>query len=120
MEEKVLITIWRNDVAPRFDQTTEVLIVSLDREGRVEHRKTVVLPTVSAEDLCHMIISEGINWVICGGIEDEYYQYLTWKKVKVIDSVIGPYEEALELILVERLESGAILLKPPHESEDAR
>lgn len=119
MEEKVLITIWRNDVAPRFDQTTEVLIVSVDHEGRADHRKTVVLPTVSAEDLCHMIISEGINWVICGGIEDEFYQYLAWKKVKVIDSVIGPYEEALELILAERLESGANLFKPPPESEDA-
>lgn len=120
MEDKVLITIWHNDVAPRFDQTTEVLIVALNSEGGVDHRKTVVLPTVSAEDLCHMIITEGINWVICGGIEDEYYQYLTWKKVKVIDSVIGPYEQALELILAERLESGANLLRPPPESEVVR
>ena len=118
MEEKILITIWRDDVAPRFDQTTEVLVVSVDHEGRAGHRKTVLLPTVSAEDLCHMIISEGITWVICGGIEDEYYQYLTWKKVKVIDSVIGPYEEALTLVLAERLESGANLLKP--RSEDVR
>jgi predicted Fe-Mo cluster-binding NifX family protein len=120
MADKVLITIWRNDVAPRFDQTTEVLIVSLNQKGGFDHRKTVVLPTVSAEDLCHMIITEGIKWVICGGIEDEYYQYLTWKKVKVIDSVIGPYEEALELILAERLESGANLFKPTPESEDSK
>ena len=111
MNNKILITIWRNDVAPRFDLTTEVLIVSLNSKGGVDHRRTVVLPKVSAEDLCHLIITEGISLVICGGIEEEYYQYLTWKKVRVIDSMIGPYERALDLALAERLESGSNLLK---------
>ncbi len=109
MTEKLLITIWRDQVAPRFDLTSEVLVAALDPDGKVVHSKTVVLPTVSAEDLCHMILTEGITTVICGGIEEEYYQYLAWKKVKVIDSVIAPYELALEFAKGGRLEPGAIL-----------
>jgi predicted Fe-Mo cluster-binding NifX family protein len=109
MSEKLLITIWRDQVAPRFDLTSEVLVATVDSTGDILHSKTVVLPTVSAEDLCHMILTEGITTVICGGIEEEYFQYLTWKKVKVIDSVIGPYDQALELARGGRLEPGAIL-----------
>jgi hypothetical protein len=109
MSEKLLITIWRDQVAPRFDLTSEVLVATVDSTGELLHSKTVVLPTVSAEDLCHMILTEGITTVICGGIEEEYFQYLTWKKVKVIDSVIGPYHQALAFARVGKLEPGAIL-----------
>lgn len=116
MSKTILITIWRDQVAPRFDLTSEVLIVSLDSRGQLVHTKTVVLPTVSAEDLCHMILTETITTVICGGIEEEYYQYLLWKKIDVIDSVIGPYEQALELALSGELEAGSNLMV--HTSQD--
>ncbi len=109
MSETILITIWRDQVTPRFDLTSEVLIATVDSTGEVLHSKTVVLPTVSAEDLCHLILTEGIDTVICGGIEEEYFQYLTWKKVKVIDSIIAPYESALEFARAGRLEPGAIM-----------
>ena len=109
MNEKLLITIWQDQVAPRFDLTSEVLVATVDSTGEVLNSKTVVLPTVSAEDLCHMVLTERITTVICGGIEEEYFQYLTWKKVKVIDSVIAPYERALECAREGRLEPGAIL-----------
>ena len=108
---KVLITIWLDDVAPRFDLTSEVLIATPGSNGAVEKRKILVLPSVSAEDLCQLILSENVEVVICGGIEDEYYQYLGWKKVQVIDSVIGPFERALELAATNSLEAGAILFE---------
>ena len=109
MNQKLLITIWRDQVAARFDLTSEVLVATVDSTGEVLNSKTVVLPTVSAEDLCHMILTEGVNTVICGGIEEEYFQYLSWKNVKVIDSVIGLYDQALEFARAGRLEPGAIL-----------
>ena len=109
MNEKLLITIWRDQVAPRFDLTSEVLVATVDSAGEVLQSKTVVLPTVSAEDLCHLILTEEITTVICGGIEEEYFQYLIWKKVKVVDSVIAPYDLALELARAGRLEPGVIL-----------
>lgn len=118
MGEKILITIWRDQVAPRFDLTSEVLIAFLDPEGELDHTKTVVLPTVSAEDLCHMILTDDITTVVCGGIEEEYYQYLTWKRVKVIDSVIGPYEQVLGLAVSGQLETGSNLMKQASQDRD--
>lgn len=107
---KVLITIWYEDVAPRFDLTSEVLTAKVAPEsGEIREKKTLVLPAPSAEELCRFILSEGVETVICGGIENEYYQFLAWKNVKVIDSVIGSYEKALELLGRGRLEAGVIL-----------
>ena len=69
----------------------------------------VVLPNASAEKLCQLIITEGIQLVICSGIEDDYYQYLTWKKIAVLDSVIGSSRLALDRFLAGKLKSGEIL-----------
>jgi predicted Fe-Mo cluster-binding NifX family protein len=72
-------------------------------DGRLLEKKTVVLPRASAEQLCHLVLLEKIGTVVCGGIEDEYYQYLKWKKINVLDSVIGSYEQ-----VIKRLESGTL------------
>ena len=109
MAKKVLITLSENDVAPRFDLTTEVLITTLGADGPVAEDKTIVLAHASPEDLCQLILNEGIDIVICGGIEEEFFEYLTWKKVQVLDSVMGPWERARERIEQGDLKAGAIL-----------
>jgi predicted Fe-Mo cluster-binding NifX family protein len=103
MEQKILIPLYADQVAPRFDLATEVSIVSFAHDGRFMEKKTVVLPRASAEELCHLILLEKIGTVVCGGIEDEYYQYLKWKNVNVLDSVIGSYKA-----IIKRLESGML------------
>jgi predicted Fe-Mo cluster-binding NifX family protein len=106
---KVLIPLSENDVAPRFDLATEVLIVTgLDQPGPLR-KKMVVLPSASAEKLCHLIITERVQTVICSGIEEDYYQYLTWKKIDVLDSVIGSSLLALDRFISGKLKSGDIL-----------
>lgn len=107
--QKILIPLYGNDVAPRFDLTTEVMITSRQdgREDREE--KIVVLSQASAEQLCHLILTEGIDVVICNGIEEEYYQFLTWKKVQVLDSVIGPWQTVLERFFKDTLKHEDIL-----------
>ena len=109
MSAKILIPLHENDVAPRFDLTTEVLIVTnIGKSGSGDER-TVVLPRASADQLCHLIITEGVQTVICGGIEDDYYQYLTWKRIEVIDSVIGSSKSALKHFIAGALKPGEIL-----------
>lgn len=109
MPNKILIPLYGNDVAPRFDLATEVLIVTLDGTTKLTDKKTVVLPQASAEQLCHLIITEDVQTVICNGIEDDYYQYLTWKRVKMIDSVIGSCRLAMKRFVEKTLKSGDIL-----------
>lgn len=109
MEQKVLVTISENDVAARFDMTTEALIASFVDGKPDEERKTLLLGHGSAEDLCQLILDEGVDVVICGGIEEEFYEYLVWKKVHVLDSVIGPWERALKHFKKGLLKPGSIL-----------
>ena len=98
MSPSVLITVWESEVAPRFDLTTEVMIFSLREDLSVEQDKTIVLAHASNEDLCRLILTENVNVVICGGIEEEFYEYLTWKGVRVLDSILGPWDRALERV----------------------
>jgi len=112
MAEKLLIPLYDNDVAPRFDLATEVCIVNIVRRPDGTSRadeKVVVLPEASADELCQLIIADGMDAVICSAIEEEYHQYLTWKKVAVFDNVLGPVDKVLQRFLEGDLESGSIL-----------
>ena len=109
MSNKILIPLHENDVAPRFDLATEALIVTWDKDLGFGERRTVVLPRASADQLCHLIITEGIQTVICNGIEDDYFQYLRWKKIKMIDSVFGTCSSALKRFNAGTLQAGVVL-----------
>ena len=111
MSQKILITIAGDNVAPRFDMTAEIVIVQLNDDGKVTDERTMVLHHSSPEDLCQLIVSEDVQTVVCGGIEEEYYQYLTWKKLAVFDSVVGPYSDVLTRLKDNTLESGQILFQ---------
>ena len=109
MSTKILIPLHEDEVAPRFDLATEVLIVAdIEKSGSGEKR-TVVLASASADQLCHLIVTEGVKTVICSGIEDDYYQYLIWKRIEVIYSVIGSIDAALKRFVEGTLKSGEIL-----------
>lgn len=109
MNMKLLIPLYGDEIAPRFDLATEVSIVTMDEREKSREEKIIVLPRVSAEHLCHLILTEGVQVVICGGIEEEYYQYLTWKRIKVYDSVIGSWHTAVARYIDGTLQPGNIL-----------
>lgn len=117
MPKKILIPLYENDVAPRFDLATEVLIVTDIGKIGSGGKKMMVLPRASADQLCHLIITEGIHTVICSGIEDDYYQYLIWKRIKVIDSVVGSSQLALRRYVEGSLNAGDILHQAPNSSK---
>lgn len=118
MSRKVLITILGDNVSPRFDMTTEVVMFRLTEDGAVTDQRTMVLQQSSPEDLCQLIVSEDVQIVVCGGIEEEYYQYLTWKKLDVYDSVVGPFAEVISRLRNNSLEPGLILFQPARRSTD--
>ena len=106
---KILIPLHENDVAPRFDLATEVVIAAGEDIADSKEHKMVVLPRASADQLCHLAITEKVQVVICGGIEDTYYRYLIWKGIEVVDSVIGSSRTALKHYLDGNLKPGDIL-----------
>lgn len=106
---KILLTVQDNSIAPRFDQATEVIIVDHDGEQPVTEPRTIILPHRSAEELSDLIVKEGVQCVVCGGIEDSFHKFFLWKKITVIDGVIGGHTEALARVLAGDLRPGAIL-----------
>jgi len=107
--EKVLIPLYGEEVAPRFDLATEVWVARWSPGRGVEEEKTVVLARASAEALCQLILTENVDTVVCGGIEEEYFDYLKWKRVRVLDSVVGFYRQAFEALAEGSLRAGAVL-----------
>jgi predicted Fe-Mo cluster-binding NifX family protein len=99
--KRVLIPLLGDDVAPRFDLAPEALIVVIEPDGMTKVEKSLVLPQASAEALCAFVMKEKVDVVVCCAIEEEYYQYLAWKKAKVIDGVMGPYPQVLERLTQE-------------------
>ena len=106
---KILITIRGNFVSPRLDLTSEVLIATFYDRKLLEEPRSIILSEYSAEKICDLALKEKVQIVICGGIEDKHYQFLTWKKIRVIDSVIAPYADVIDKVLDDSIQAKAIL-----------
>jgi len=112
---KLLIPIQGDYVAPRFDLATEILMARFENGEVVGEPKTIIMERPTDEGLCQMIVEEHITDVVCGGIEELHYNFLVWKKVKVLDGIIGAWKLALEKALLGRLQQGEIFLDKDDE-----
>ncbi len=109
MIHKLSIPVFQENIAPRFDMATEVFIILLSENMTLEEKKTIVMPRSSADELCHLMLSENITTLICGAIENECYQFLKWKKIDIFDSIIGTWSDAFDRWQKNILNPGDIL-----------
>lgn len=105
MSHKIMIPLFNDEVAPRFDLATDVLLAKFKPDGEISER-IIVLPQSSADDLCALATSDNTDTVICGGIDDEHYQYLKWKGIEVLDDVIGPVKAVIQTYREGKLACG--------------
>jgi len=112
---KLLIPIQGDYVAQRFDLATEIIIARFEGGKIVDKPKTIIMERPSDEELCQMIVEANITDVVCGGIEELHYNFLVWKKINVIDSVIGGWQTAMKMALAGKLQQRAILPLPGKE-----
>nr|WP_320012296.1 hypothetical protein [uncultured Desulfobulbus sp.] len=103
---KILMTIRGDYVAPRFDCAAEVLIATCYDHQLLEEPRSIILDHVSAERICDIALKENISILICGGIEEQHYQFLVWKKIQVFDGVVGLHEVVLQAAMEGRLSAG--------------
>ena len=109
---KLLIPVQGDYVAPRFDLATEV-VIARHSDGELGGKiKTILMEKPSDEELCQMIIEEHITEVVCGGIEELHYNFLTWKKVVVVDGVVADWQTALNKSIKNELKPAEILVTP--------
>lgn len=103
---RALLTLCRDEIAPRFDMTAEALIASIDDPEAGGGPRHLVLAHVSSEELCDLITRAGVSTVVCGGVEEDYFHYLRWKRIDVICDVMGPCEAVLAKLRAGSLASG--------------
>ena len=107
--EKILIPLLDNDLAPRFDLASDILVVSITREtsamGKISE-KVVVLDNPSGEAMYRLIMSENIMTIICAGIEKEIHDFLRRKGITILDNICGPADAILEAYLMGKLSPG--------------
>ena len=116
MEGKILIPLHGDELSPRFDQASEVWLGRLDAQGCVLEARTVVLPQASAEDLCHLVVTEGVARVVCNGIDQDHFDYLRWKRVVVTDGVMGALHDVIACLGQGGPESGTNLFRQGKET----
>ncbi len=93
---KILITIRGDYVAPRFDLCAEVMVAACYDQQLLDEPRAIILEHMSAEVICDLALKENISMLVCGGIEEQHYQFLTWKGIQVIDGVIGHHDTVLK------------------------
>lgn len=106
---KIAVPVYGEEIVPRFDLSTEVIILTTAQSGEILDKKIIILPRSSSDELCHTLLAQEINTLICGAIEDEYYEFLKWKKIKVFDGVSGRWTHAFERWQTQTLNPGDIL-----------
>lgn len=106
---KIMITIRGDFVSPRFDMSQEVMIATFYDQQLLEEPHSLVFSSVSGELLCDLALKEDVDFIVCGGIEKQHYDFLTWKKITVFDSVIGSHADVLQLAMNSTLTPGTIL-----------
>lgn len=113
--KRVLIPLFKDEVAPRFDLASEALIAVVEPDGTVS-TDDILLPHASPDGMCDLILNKDVDVVICGGIEEEYYHYLRWKRVEVLDNVAAKATDALARFAAGSLRAGDILFtrEGPH------
>lgn len=104
-----MIPIQGDFVAPRFDQATEIFIARYENGSIQGKTRTIIMESPSDEGLCQMIVEEHITDMVCGGIEELHYNFLVWKKVNILDGIIGKWQVALEKTLNGTLKQREIL-----------
>jgi len=101
----IAVPLFGTRVSPRFDCTSQVLLVELE-DGRLVSRRTVTLPTHGALAMAGLMREQSVEVLICGGISCHLAGLVSGFGVNVISGVIGESQDALDAYIAGTLRSG--------------
>jgi predicted Fe-Mo cluster-binding NifX family protein len=102
---KVAIPIFGNRISPRFDFSPEMWIIEVER-GEVVSQEKLPTANLNLPRRLEQITSNGVDKVICGGIDGFSLNQLGSKGIDVLEDVIGEAETAFDLFMRGRLRPG--------------
>jgi hypothetical protein len=95
---KIGITIFGTRIAPRFDTSLDLLIVSF-MKGKEQEREKIILTEKETNGKIKEIAGLGIGTLICGALSQLESVVMAQNDIEVIPGVTGETEEVLDLLI---------------------
>jgi len=105
---KIAIPAFQSKVSPRFDTAQELVLLEVV-DGNVIHRERQPLQADSAAGKIKILLEQGVDTLICGGIDRLSQQQIGFNRIEVYSWVTGEIDDAVSCFLRNGLNSGTIL-----------
>ncbi len=104
---KIAIPAFHSKVSPRFDTAQELVLLEVI-DGAVMNRKRQPLHAYSAAGKIKTLLEQGVDTLICGGIDRLSRQQIGFNNIEVYSWVTGEIDDAVSCFLGNGLHSGTI------------
>ena len=105
---KIAIPAFHSKVSPRFDTAQELVLLEVI-DGNVINRERQPLQAHSAAGKIRKLLEQGVDTLICGGIDRLSRQQIGFNHIDVYSWVTGEIDDAVSCFLCDGLNSGTIL-----------
>ena len=95
---KVAIPLYANRVSPRFGYSHEFLIVEVKSRQELD-RETLTMDIKSPTQIASFFALEGIDLVLCGGMNSDFQKEFRKRNIGVLWGMIGEAEDVLATYL---------------------
>jgi len=102
---KIAIPIFGKRISPRFDFSPEMWIINVEG-GKVVRQEKLPTAHLNLPQRLEQITSNGVNKVICGGIDGFCQNQLGSRGVDIVQDVMGDAEIVFDLFMKGRLQPG--------------
>ena len=102
---KIAIPIYGNRISPRFDFSPEMWIIDVE-EGEVVRREKLPTAHLNLPQRLEQITSNGVDKVICGGIDSFCQNQLGSRGIDIVQDVMGDAEIVFDLFMRGKLRPG--------------
>jgi predicted Fe-Mo cluster-binding NifX family protein len=102
---KIAIPIFENRISPRFDFSPEMWLIEVER-GKVVGQEKFSTANLNLPQRLDQITSNGVDKVICGGIDGLSRDQLGSRGIDVVQDVTGDADIVFDLFMRGRLRSG--------------
>ena len=93
---KVLIPIENDRITPRFISAKTFRVFEINESGVIKGKSDIDVSSMGSFEKARLVRKEKIDIVICLGIENWIYHYLTGFNIKVIVGIAGDAEEVIK------------------------
>jgi len=102
---KIAIPIFGKRISPRFDFSPEMWVIEVEG-GKVVGRQKFLTANLNFSQRLEQITSNGVDKVICGGIDGLFRDQLGSRGIDVVQDVIGDAGIVVDLLMRGRLRPG--------------